>query len=98
MSKKPPTKAESDYMAKVGQLPCALTGERPVELHHIREGQGGSQRASNFLVIPLSRDAHRGPLGVHGDKTWMRIQKKDELDLLAETIEKVFTGIKEGRL
>ncbi|MEW8420258.1 MAG: hypothetical protein AB2669_16610 [Candidatus Thiodiazotropha endolucinida] len=90
MSKKPATKAERDYMDKVAQLPCALTGEYPVELHHIREGQGLSQRASNFLVIPLSPEAHRGPLGVHGDQALLRIHKKTELDLLAETIERVF--------
>ncbi|MCG7985047.1 MAG: hypothetical protein JAY90_20135 [Candidatus Thiodiazotropha lotti] len=98
MAKKTATKSEKSYMDRVAQLPCVLTGERPVELHHVREGQGMSERASNFLVIPLSPDAHRGPLGVHGDKTYMRIQKKEEMDLLGETIERVFTGIMRGEL
>lgn len=56
--KKPPTKAESDHMDRVAQLPCML-GEAlgdlhpPAMVHHIREGQGTSQRASHFLTIPL---------------------------------------------
>lgn len=86
------TKSEKAYMDKVAQLPCATCGAKPVAVHHIREGQGGSQRASNFLTVPLCPDCHTGPLGVHGDKTMMRIQKKTELDLLAETIGKVFSG------
>lgn len=90
MSKKPATKAESDYMGKVAQLSCLLCGLEPAEVHHIREGQGGAQRASHFLTVPLCRDCHRGKLGVHGDKTLLRIHKKTELDLLAETIERVF--------
>ena len=54
----------------------------------IREGQGMSQRASNFLTIPLCPPCHTGPLGVHGNKAMMRIQKLSELDMLAWTIER----------
>lgn len=46
-----------------------------------------AQRASNFLVIPLCPDCHTGSMGVHGDKTMMRLMKVTELDLLARTIE-----------
>lgn len=46
-----------------------------------------AQRASNFLVVPLCPDCHTGPMGVHGDKTMMRIKKLSELDMLAQTIE-----------
>lgn len=87
------TKTEKKYMDIVASLPCALTGERPVELHHVREGQGGGQRAGNYCVIPLSPDAHRGPLGIHGDKTLMRIQKVDEMDLLNWTIGEVMRRV-----
>jgi hypothetical protein len=34
----------------------------------------------------LCPDCHVGPLGVHGDKSMMRIRKLSELDMLAETI------------
>lgn len=55
-------------------------------MHHIREGQGMSQRASDFLTIPLCPDCHQGPQGVHGDRTLMRVYKLSELDMLANTI------------
>ena len=81
------TKAEKKYMNRVAELPCVCCGVTGVQLHHIREGQGMAQRASNFLVVPLCPDCHTGPSGVHGDKSMMRIQKMTELDMLAKTIE-----------
>lgn len=74
------------HMAKIAQLPCACCGETGVHVHHIREGQGMSQRASDFLTIPLCPDCHQGPQGVHGDRALMRIYKLSELDMLANTI------------
>lgn len=74
-------------MDRVAQLPCVCCGAHGVQVHHIREGQGMAQRASNFLVVPLCPDCHQGPSGVHGDKSLMRIQKLTELDMLAQTIE-----------
>ncbi len=74
-------------MGRVAELPCVLCGEQGVQVHHIREGQGMAQRASNWLVVPLCPSCHTGPLGVHGDKTMMRINKMTELDMLAKTIE-----------
>ena len=81
------TKAEKKYMDRVASLPCAVCGAEPVELHHLREGQGMSQKASNYLVIPLCVECHRCSIGLHGDRTRMRILKVDEMDLLAKTIE-----------
>jgi len=77
-------------MDKVAGLPCCLCGDSPVQVHHIRAGQGGAQRASHFLTLPLCPGCHQGPQGVHGDKTMLRIMKKNELDLLAETIELIY--------
>lgn len=85
------TKAEKRHMDRVAQLPCALCGSHGVQVHHIREGQGMSQRASNWLVVPLCTSCHTGPQGVHGDKTLLRIAKIEELDLLANTIEAMST-------
>lgn len=87
-----------DYMGAVKALPCQLCKllgqpqEMPTEAHHIREGQGGAQRASDFLTVALCVDCHRGPLGLHGDRTLLRIAKTDELTLLALTIAAVFRG------
>ena len=76
-----------EYMGIIAQMPCALCGDRPVHVHHIREGQGMAQRASDFLTIPLCPSCHTSSVGVHGDKTMLRIMKKSELDLLADTIQ-----------
>jgi hypothetical protein len=81
------TKAEKKYMNRVAELPCVCCGDHGVHLHHIREGQGMAQRASNYLVVPLCPACHIGPSGVHGDKSIMRIQKMTEMDMLASTIE-----------
>ena len=83
------TAAEKRHMDRVAQLPCAVCGADGVHIHHLREGQGMSQRASNWLVIPLCPPCHTGPNGIHGNKSLMRIQKLDELDLLAMTIERL---------
>jgi hypothetical protein len=72
----------------------ATAAEKEYELHHIREGQGMSQRASNYMVVPLCPDCHRGPLGIHGNKAMLNMMKLGELDLLAMTVEKVFRRLK----
>lgn len=88
------TKAERSHMGKVAALGCVLCrrlgyGETPAEVHHVREGQGGAQRASDFLTIPLCPEHHRGASGLHGLGTrgFERRYGIDELGLLAETIE-----------
>lgn len=79
------------WMEKVASLDCILCGKRPVELHHIREGQGAAQRAPDVLCLPLCPDCHRGNNGVHGlgRKGFYARYKRDELDLLADTIERL---------
>ena len=77
------------HMSKVAQLPCVLCGASPVEVHHIREGQGAAQRAQDVLTCALCPDCHRGPNGLHGlsTKGFYTRYKLDELDLLARTLE-----------
>ena len=88
------TSAERRHMDRVAQLPCACCGVSGVHIHHIREGHGMSQRANNFLTIPLCPDCHTGPNGIHGNKSLLRIQKLDELELLAKTLEQLFGKVK----
>lgn len=75
-------------MSRVAELGCLIHPDTPAELHHLREGQGMSQRASNFLVVPLCPDCHRGTNGIHGH-SFYRMHKRDELSLLAEVIERL---------
>ena len=50
-----------------------------------------SQRADNFLTIPLCPSCHRDNiLGIHGQKRMLTIMKTTELQLLADTLEKIF--------
>lgn len=81
------------HIERIKRMDCALCGEPgPSDAHHIREGQGMAQRASDYLAIPLCKSCHQGPQGVHGDKTLLKVYKMEELDLLAETIEKLMQG------
>lgn len=79
-------------VAELGCVLCELLGmhqETKTLVHHIREGQGMSQRAHDELTIPLCHEHHVGNSGVHGTKAALRIAKVEELDLLAMTIRKL---------
>lgn len=65
------TKAAQLHKSRVAELGCILClrlgiYDTPACLHHIREGQGMSQRASDWEVIPLCREHHQGDTGIHG--------------------------------
>lgn len=60
MSKKRPTKEESEHMARVAALGCIICGA-PAEVHHLT-GAGMGLRSKD--VIPLCPAHHR--LGGHG--------------------------------
>lgn len=90
MAKKSANAVEKRYMDKVAQLPCCVCGAHGVHLHHVREGKGMAQRASNYLVVPVCPDCHTGPQGIHGDRTMMRIYGIDEMGMLANTIGEIF--------
>ena len=72
-------KAEKDHLdavASLGCIACYNIGypDSPANIHHIRAGQGMSQRASNYETIPLCPTHHQhGGHGVAihaGQKTW----------------------------
>jgi len=91
MAKNPATAAQHRYLDRVSQLPCSCCGaDAPSLVHHLRDGQGMSDRASHWLTISLCYECHGaylGSQGVHGDKSLLRIYKLSEVDLLANTIE-----------
>ncbi len=57
-------------------------------IHHVRTGQGKSERAPDFLTVPLCVEDHVGKHGIHGDKQRIKAVKLTEMDLLALTIMK----------
>jgi hypothetical protein len=82
------TAAEKRHMGRVAELGCIICTE-PAQVHHIRDGQGMSQRASNWLVIPLCPEHHMGALSVHKTPKQFANIYGSELDLLALTLEKL---------
>lgn len=88
------TKAELRHLNRLAGIGCILCkslglGETPAEMHHLRTGQGMSQRAPHWLAIPLCAEHHRGSTGLHGmgTRAFERHYGLSELDMLALTIE-----------
>lgn len=82
------------YMGRVAALGCMLCrrlgyGPTQAEVHHLRDGAGMQQRASDWLSMPLCPEHHRGARGVHGDRSALRQAGVTELDLLADTVAAV---------
>jgi len=84
---------ESKYMGRVASLGCYLCrhlgyGFTSAQVHHIREGQGMSQRASNFLTVPLCDTHHSNSSedGIHGMRRAWKLASVGEMDALANTI------------
>ena len=93
------SKAGKQWMADVASLGCGACrnhgyGETPAEVHHIRDGQGASQRADDTETIPLCPAHHRGtahPIvpSVHRDKRRFEREFGTERELLAQTVREV---------
>lgn len=86
------------YMSRVAECGCILCAHlgnpgTPAELHHPKEGvfAGCAQKASDWLVVPLCPEHHRGNSGLHGlgTKGFYTRYKLNEADLLAMTMEMV---------
>jgi hypothetical protein len=87
-------KAEKAHQHKVAALGCIVCWnnghyDTPAQLHHIRAGQGMSQRAGPYEVIPLCPFHHQqGGLGnaIHaGQETWEATHGTERV-LLAQTL------------
>lgn len=78
----PITKAESHHMLMVKETRCVTCDAPYSEAHHIRQGL-------HYLTVALCSDCHRGPLGIHGNKTMLKIKHWDELDALNETLRRL---------
>jgi hypothetical protein len=80
-----------DWLMRVRSVGCVICDARPASAHHIREGQGGGQKSSDYLAVALCWDHHQGPTGWHllGPSRFYLRYKLDEIDLLAMAMEAV---------
>jgi hypothetical protein len=90
------TKSEKQYLDRVASLGCYLCqhlgyGATPAQVHHLREGVGMAQRASNFLVVPLCSEHHANSSinGIHGQRRAWKLAQVGEMDALAWTLEQL---------
>lgn len=78
------TAAERDHVGKVKESGCAVCDAACLaEAHEIEQGLW-------WTAIGLCPDCHRGPMGIHGDKTLWRIHKIDEIKALNETLRRIY--------
>lgn len=83
-------------MGKVAQVPCVICklmnlGDSPSLVHHLKYGQGASDRASDWLTVAVCEFHHVGEGGIHTLKErglYLRY-RVSELDLLALTIQEL---------
>ena len=82
-----PTKAESQHMARIKEMPCCVCDEPgPSEAHHVKQSSG-------FLTVPLCKSCHTGDLnGIHRQKRMWMLMKMDETDALGEVIRRMSEG------
>ncbi|GAA4493551.1 Ref family recombination enhancement nuclease [Pseudaeromonas paramecii] len=93
------TKDEKQYLADAASLGCLACrmdwlGQTPAEIHHPRDEQGMSQRASHDDAIPLCAAHHRGtqhPLvpSIHLDRLRFVRMYGCERELVARTRQDV---------
>lgn len=90
------TRSEKQWLDRVAGLGCYLCrhlghGPTPAQIHHLREGQGMAQRGSNWTVIPLCDRHHANSSqdGIHGGRKAWKLAQVDEMDALADTIERL---------
>ena len=58
------------HLEAVKGLPCVICARPgPSDAHHVFHGRYGARKASDFEVIPLCRNHHQGPDGIHTNKT-----------------------------
>ena len=83
---------ERRHMQMVKELPCCLCGaSAPSDVHHILDGRIPGRKAHDFCTIPLCKSCHQdGRNGIHGQQFMLKIMKENELNLLGETIKKLY--------
>ncbi len=89
MPKANKTSEEKAYHDLVAQVGCVVCGA-PACVHHARFPAGGGQRSGAFLVAALCWEHHQGGTGIHRDKKMFEMRYGSEMELVNETMRRVF--------
>jgi hypothetical protein len=90
--------SERRHITRVKTTPCVLCKHIGVaaapesDAHHIRTGQGMSQRSGDFLTIAMCKEHHQGNSGIHmlGRSGFEARYHITELDLLNDTLDQIY--------
>jgi hypothetical protein len=82
LAKGPPPVKSKGYLVWLHELPCLITGRRPVEAAHVNYasqgvgafGRGKSQKASDRWAVPLHPDTHRAQHDFGDERRWWELQ------------------------
>ena len=82
--------AERDWVGRVKELPCSVCDHPPPsDAHHVVQGE-------HYIVVALCKECHQDSfLGIHGQKRAWLIRKKDELDALNTTVQRMFAMLRQ---
>lgn len=81
----------------VGRLGFKAECSGRTVVHHIRDGQGVTDRASDWLTLPVCEAHHdQHPFGVHYKRSFRTRTGMTELDLLAATLRALEVSRKDG--
>lgn len=90
-NKRAMTADERRHVTRIKLMPCGVCGEgggdlSPSEAHEIEQSRW-------FTAIPLCHDCHQGPRnGLSGLRYAWKVRKLEELDVLNDTIRRLFYG------
>jgi len=91
--KKKANKQERAYTGRVAELGCLICGGIP-EIHHNTKNRGYGAKSSNYDIMPICPDHHRGEEGIHhiGVKTW-EDKYGDQDDLVKRVRLRIYADI-----
>ena len=88
---------KKQYKEFVCDMGCIVTGEKAIP-HHPKSFKHGAGKVSDYLVIPLAPRLHtEQDDSIHRNKSLFEDRYGREIDLLAETIERVVTFLANNR-
>lgn len=86
---------DPDYLAAIHDLPCiccailGISQNTPTEAHHTICGRYSQRKTPDDQAIPLCRNHHTGPDGIHTRRKWWVEAFGNDTDYIEQTRERV---------